>query len=329
MDDCPYIEIPSISIHPDRINVYRELHWINDKRKKNAIATLIKQSKSHNNKVSSQAARKINKAITYLLFLANDKKCYSRKSGKEFKFKATFVTLTLSGKQMHTDNEIKNSLLNQFLVEAKKKWKVSNYIWRAEKQENGNIHFHLLTDKFIPHVELKDTWNRIQEKLGYVSAYRASMKEFFKNGFRIRERLLKHWSEANQRKAYQKGCSTDWASPNSTDIHSLRLISNVTSYLQKYFNKETQTGQSQGRLWGCSTSLSNVSGARTELDRATDSELRQLKELYQPRIITGDYYSIIFLNIHQLIKSGLPIIAGLVTKYLFELFNYSYQSFIN
>ena len=64
-------------------------------------------------------------------------------------YKLTFITLTLPSKQIHSDNEIKSKCLNQFLIELKKNHSVSRYIWKAEKQENNNIHFHIIADKFI------------------------------------------------------------------------------------------------------------------------------------------------------------------------------------
>lgn len=328
MDQAPYDIIPCVSVHPDRINVYKELIWHNDKRRKNSIAKLIKQDKNHGNKISKQSGRKISKAISYLLYMANSKKAYSQHTGKAFRFKVSFITLTLSSLQQHSDTVIKNILLNQFLIEVKKRWQVSHYIWRAEKQNNGNIHFHILTDKFIPHSELKDVWNRIQNKLQYVDNYRENMRSFFANGFRIRDKIIKFWSEKDQRKAYVKGVATDWASPNSTDIHSLYFVNSIEKYLAKYLKKESQAGDTTGRLWGCSTSLSNLKGAQSEIDYQTDVELRKLKELYKPHIFSGEYYSVIFISFTQIIKAGLPIFLGLISSYLSSQFNYSIQKLL-
>jgi hypothetical protein len=325
MDDCPYVLIPSFTIHPDRINLYSSIDWIYDIRKKSKFKTLINQSKAHNNKVSNQAARKITKAVSYLLLLANDKKVYSHMHGKQFKFKISFITLTLSSKQNHDDNTIKKELLNHFLIEAKKKWNVSNYIWRAEKQTNGNIHFHILTDKFIPWSELRDTWNRIQNKLNYVNEYRNNMRAYFKNGFRLRSDIIKHWNEQSQRKAYRKGVSTDWASPNSTDVHSLQFVSKIEKYITKYLKKQEQTGITVGRLWGCSSSLSNITGAKGEICSTVDNEIAIIKEKLKPHIYNHEHFTVIFVNIFEIVKLNLPILTGCISTYLYEHFNYSIQ----
>ncbi|GAH86291.1 unnamed protein product, partial [marine sediment metagenome] len=57
------------------------------------------------------------------------------------------------------------------------------YVWRAEKQENGNIHFHFIVDNFIPWNELRNTWNRIQQNLGYISRFSEAQRLKHINGF--------------------------------------------------------------------------------------------------------------------------------------------------
>lgn len=323
--DCPYILIPQLTIHPDRMNITTQCYWIEDRRHKNSISALLNSDHKHNDLISNQAARKIQKAVRYLLFLANDKKAYSRMSGRSFKFKISFVTLTLSSKQVHSDNVIKSKLLNQFLTEAKKLWNVSNYIWRAEKQVNGNIHFHILTDKFIPWEELRNVWNRIQNKLGYVDNYRSQQKSFFRDGFRVRKDLLYKWSEKDQRRAYVQGAQAGWNNPNSTDVHSLRFINKIDSYITKYLKKDSKKKGLIGRLWGCSTSLSNLTGAKIDIDSLISAELDKLREVYKPVEIRKDYFSILFINIHQVFKAGCTALASIIMEYFATNFNFNIQ----
>ena len=100
------------------------------------------------------------KSLDYLLLMANPIRAQSNFSGRCFTFKMAFITLSLSSTQIHSDNEIKEKCLNQFLIEIRKRYRVKNYIWRAEKQKNGNIHFHVVIDKFIAWSELRDRWNQ-------------------------------------------------------------------------------------------------------------------------------------------------------------------------
>ena len=240
--------IPTISIHPGQINLYNEVQWHPHKpsrertNQNNEVIThgaehLLNSKRSAQGNVSSIAKRKMTKAVNYMLFVTNDKTVTNQYTGKNFKFKIAFATLTLPAKQIHSDNEIKAKCLNQILIELKKYHHVKNYIWRAEKQKNGNIHFHILVDKFIPHQELRDRWNRIVNKLGYVETYRNEMQSWHRDGFRVRKNLLRTWPLRKQKAAYERGARTHWNSPNSTDIHSVQKVRDLKSYITKYVTK--------------------------------------------------------------------------------------------
>lgn len=243
--------IPMAVVHPDKICTYSQVNWIPHKPvridqssgnilRQYQYGHLLESKRSANGKVSEIARRKINRSIEYLLLQSQKRKGYSRITGKSVAFKIAFITLTLPSKQKHSDNKIKNICLNQFLIEISKKYKVTKYVWRAEKQKNGNIHFHVLINRYIPWEELRNVWNRIVEKLGYVTNYRKTMEKFHKNGFRLRENLQKHWTLSQQKKAYEKGIRTEWNSPNTSDIHALYQVKNVKKYITKYMQKEEE-----------------------------------------------------------------------------------------
>jgi hypothetical protein len=153
------------------------------------------------------------------------------------RYKLTFITLTLPSKQVHSDNEIKSKCLNQFLIELKKNYGVSRYIWKAEKQENNNIHFHIIADKYIKWKEIRECWNRIINKLGYVDRYESNMREFYKNGFRLSTHSKDKRTENQQKKAFQTLVDNNYRNPNSTDIHALYKVKNIQAYISKYLAK--------------------------------------------------------------------------------------------
>lgn len=314
-----------ISIHPDRINLYSQIHRFVPKRYNRVDKPKMPLLNHHNNKVSKQATRKVSKAVDYLVFLSSDKKLPATAHGKSLNFKISFITLTLSSTQIHSDNEIKERLLNHFLIEAKKKWNVRNYLWRAEKQKNGNIHFHILTDKFIHWSELRNVWNRIQNKLGYVDRYRQEMLAFHNGGFKVREDLLKKWDYKNQLKAYRTGSKQDWNSPNSTDVHSLRFISNTKAYVMKYVTKEEHNQELEGRLWGCNYELTNIPGGRVVVDNEICDNVRDLYRQLKPKFFKGDHYTVIYVTPSQLAKFGAKSLVQEFAAFLLEHFGFHYQ----
>jgi hypothetical protein len=319
------VSIPVIAVHPDKVVFFNERQRFAPPRGARREKIVMPISKDHKGKVSSQALRKISKAVDYLVFLSSDKKLPSTAHGKSLNFKISFVTLTLASSQIHSDNEIKSQCLNQFFVEAKKKWQVKNYIWRAEKQKNGNIHFHILTDKFIPWSELRTTWNRIQNKLGYVDRYREEMMAFHSGGFRIREKLLKKWAYKAQVKAYKAGVASDWHNPNSTDVHSIRLIANTKAYVMKYIAKDEQSGGLTGRMWGCNYELTDLPGGRAVVDSYIADELRKACRKFRPKFYKGEYFTVAYITPSQLEAAGAGEVLACFAEFLFDKFGYEWQ----
>lgn len=312
--DVRMVLIPHAVIHPDRICCYNEIKWMVPKTsskiqeettdESNADTTsFLKSSRKHSGVFSTHAKRKISKAIDYLIITSTDKKVYERLSGKYIKFKIAFVTLTLPSKQIHTDKELTNECFNQLLTELRKYHNVSKYVWRAEKQANGNLHYHLLTDCFIPWYELKNRWNRILNKLGYVDRYQE------KNGNK---------------------------QPNSTDIHSTRKIKNVKKYVTKYMTKtefdiENNTPEEienqivNCRLWSCSQNLSNIKGCDMIIDNETEQELKKVVQNSKCHSFHSDYFSVYYINFKDLIKNGSNMLFNRFIQYLTNTFEFNYQ----
>jgi hypothetical protein len=250
----------------------------------------------HKGKLSPQALRKITKAVDYLVYLVPRRKYFTTADGRAGNYFLSFVTLTLSSDQIHTDYEIKQHCLEPFLNEMRQRWKVSNYIWRAEKQANGNLHFHIVADRFIWWSDLRDSWNYYQERLGYVTRYRNNQKAWHRDGFRFRPELAKSWSKDKQLAAYKTGLRHDWNSPNSSDVHSLKTITSVRSYICKYITKSEQSQEIAGRLWGCSYELTNLTGARCYAEGSLAPDLDKLLSPGNCKVYKGEYYTVIYIT---------------------------------
>lgn len=335
------LTVPYISIKPGYFTLFR---LPLESYRSREITPEIRERLRHNQPagiVSQKARRRISCAIDWMLYLSTDKSFYSPKHKKRFNFKLNFVTLTLASKQQHPDQVIKSQLLNQFLIELKRDFNVDNYIWRAESQKNDNIHFHLITDKFIPWSQLRKSWNRIQEKLGYVSAYRKEMEAWHNGGFRARPELFKRWSLQQQKQAYKTGHKGNWSNPNSTDIHSVTKVKNLSAYISKYMAKETDytlkpiakrqktvmnaKGERnvftvtcvervplyrpiEGKLWGLSHKLSKLKSVVLLASGQIAEEIHQLWKRYGSKIKVKDYYSVLYMNMKSWLNASVPAI---------------------
>ena len=222
---------------------------------------------------------------------------------KYITFKVAFVTLTLPSQQIHDDKTILNTCLNSLLNEIRQYYYVKNYIWRAETQYNGNIHFHLIIDQYIPWYELRNRWNRIINKLGYVDRFYEKFAHY---------------------------------TPNSIDIHSTRKIKNLKNYLSKYMGKNaTHTYKGRplegpersmtGRLWGCNYELSNCRGFNTEVDSEIASELTKILSDSKIRKHESVYFTVYYVDYKTFRKVGSNLLFKYFSDYLFEKLGFSEQ----
>lgn len=195
-------------------------------RSKRQLATVcnLKDNKAKG-QLSDKARGNLRNSINWLIHSAKGQQIYSRQHKKLFKAKITFVTLTIPPQQrgMIKNDQFKTAL-NSFLTYSRKYFYLSNYVWKVEAHKDGRLHMHLTTDTFIHHAKLRSAWNRILQRQGMLDFH------------------YKKFGNYN---------------PNSTDIHSVRKVGNLASYLCAYMAKKTDLDSSfKGKIWGTSQSLS-------------------------------------------------------------------------
>jgi hypothetical protein len=317
MINSPFIDIPDVlSINGDRLVVRKYFEEFGAKRKSKSLKQSTNEKNLRNNEATGLMNRKNRMKIKVLLYNWIEALKNSPKADNGFPlFQPTFVTLTLPTEQKHTDKELHQKALNQFTTQIGRSHKVKNYVWRAERQKNGNLHYHIIIDKYISHRLVRLYWNRIISHLGYIETYKNSQEEFHKEGFRVRNELLQKWPEEKQRKAYEEGLKTNWENPNSSDIHGLKNIQSVSDYVTKYMSKSDEMDKLQklekaagqmspeqfkkekeiilqnlksekinARVWGCSEDLKN---GHTKEGRQTG--------IKDPKIIV-DYETSLFIE---------------------------------
>lgn len=186
---------PCVSIRPNKLCLYSKVHGP-DRYRKTGIKSVI------SNDILTQTARqRLISAVNLLVGTAKSKKLYSDDLKAWFNFRVNFVTLTLPSAQIHSDKEIHQKVFKSFI----RYWSTRNpallYVYKAEVQDNGNLHYHLTTNSFIHHQKLRKMWNKACNLLGYVDR-----------------------STAND--------------PNSTDVHAVKGVKNLAAYLCKYVGKK-------------------------------------------------------------------------------------------
>ena len=164
-------EVPYFSLSPTSLTLFTMLEGGRVSGKQKESWKNLEDNTNKYGELSHHSTKRIRRAINYMIYTTKEKQIRGKqiitktqdftteyeKSAthqKPVNYKLALITLTLPSAQRHPDEEIKSKLLNQFLIELKNKFQVRDYIWKAEKQENGNIHFHILINKYIHHRRL-------------------------------------------------------------------------------------------------------------------------------------------------------------------------------
>ncbi len=267
--------------------------------------------------VSLKSKKKISDTIDWLCAISVPKKFYSKKHERHINFRLNFITLTLSADQVHTDNEIKAVLLNNFLTQLRNKWGCKRYFWRAESQKNNRIHFHLATDKYIPWWELRHTWNKIQNNLGYIDRFEAqhghrdpnstdihSTKNIHKISRYIGKVCSQHTSVVGGE--VSKNSRGKLYTPLKMEDGKLKPCYNPAEQLNLFKTSENMYRVIEGNLWGRSTTLSRIRATVRIVSGVIQNELEEIERFFKSQVFSGDFYHCISVPV----KSWANIVKG-------------------
>jgi hypothetical protein len=346
--------IPTVKVSPNSVIIYNERIGGARGGRKPFPATGLEHlpgfimpascaENKHGNELSFKAMSRIKKSIKMLFWLSN---CVGKSSNQLKVFnnnRVSLLTLTLSGCQFTSDNDIKKFMLNQFFVELRKKYKNFIYLWRQEFQKNGNIHFHILLNKYVALDYVRALWNRIQFKCGYLKEYTEKHA-----GITFKDYLTLYppndgYSKEKRYIAWIKGTKCGWSQPNSVDLHSLKSVNNTYAYITKYLTKSEQSeninpaladstddfminlfasrNKTCGRTWFASYELTNINYNTEMIDGKIEKEINLLfsdQEIFRSNYMDVVVFAIPAENLYN---------RGLFT--LFKLFFSSIKSLFN
>lgn len=239
-------------------------------------SNLIPEENRSKGNVSQKAKIRIQTYMNWMMLFSNKKFVWDRKKKKGYYFKINFITLTLSQKQKDSDEFIKEHLLQPFLKWMRRSHNVINYIWKTEAQKNGNIHFHITTNKFIHWRSIRNKWNSLQKNHNYLQDY------------------------------FQQNGTHD---PNSTDVHSVINEKEIIGYMAKYVTKnQKDRRQITGKIWDCNTELKKL---KMYIDSNSENYHNTKNEFITTnadRIKETEHCKIIFHNITE--DTQLPLVIA-------------------
>ena len=278
MEPSQIISIPHVSIQPNYLTVFHRAFLPNSNRYYTYARHELTRQNDTKGKVSKHAKRRISKAFNWLVFYSEEKKMYQKHSTKLLRFRLNFITLTLSAPQKHSDQVIKSKLLDRFLTKLRRTHGLQHYLWKAERQRNGNVHFHIISDCYIHYKTVQKTWNNLQADLGYIQEYEKK---------------------------------TGKTNPPSTEIKAVRKLRKMQSYVAKYIMKDDTINPIKGRLWYASQSLLNPPTATEIIDYQIDEEIQRVITSEKVREFNSDYSTTMFISFNQLKKYKCSKLLGI------------------
>lgn len=217
----------------------------------------LRGHKTYSGEITAHAQKRIRRAVEILLMKSPPKIIFNTVSGRPNNFRLSFVTVTISQAEPVPHREAYEKGLKPLLrwLREKQGWK--DYIWKAELQARGQVHWHITGNQFLDFRLLKSAWNNIQYQRGWLNDFYA------KQG---------HWA------------------PNSIDIHAVQKVARLDLYLAKYISK---SGEKLGsKCWDCSDSLRGKKFFAFEICPETGQRLDNAVETGRARKIVLEQCSI-------------------------------------
>ncbi len=186
----------------------------------------LRETPTYSGKLCPGTKKRLTRSIETLVQISQqNKRDIVRENGKVIKnFTLSFITLTIhEPRRVITGKEAHKNCLEPFLQWLRRQHGINTYLWKAEHQKRGQLHYHITCTSYIPCKEIHLKWNELCAKAGYLDEY-----------FKV------------------KG---HYHAP-STQIKKVWKENNIAAYMKKEFVKAYQNEKSiQGKVWDCSRNL--------------------------------------------------------------------------
>lgn len=213
-----YQQIPFLQIRSDAALLY---HVTQPQPPRNNQYKFVHPT--YTGKMKAHSQKRVMRAVDMLLQRNPGRRIWNPIVQKHHDFQIAFVTLTIPEPKPVPASVTHAKLLQPFLRTARRKWGVTEYIWKCELQSRGQVHYHLTWPQFIDLTLIRNEWNRLLKKHRLSDSYARRYGNFH---------------------------------PNSTDVHAVWKVGNLKAYLAKYIAKE-EAGKAaiDAKVWDCSKEL--------------------------------------------------------------------------
>lgn len=246
---CGLASIPLMQVRHKSIVVYPDQTG----RRSSTLSRLkpnFHEKKAYSGRVTAGVRKRLTKAVNLMLQVSKGAWKQNHAMGYIQYHRISFITLKITGVENITAREAYDSCLSHFLDWLRRTAGVKLFVWKAELTRAHQVHYHITCPDMISHVDIRQKWNSFLRAAGYLDQYAGEHGHY---------------------------------NANSTDIHSVNDIENLSSYMVKALTesiaeaekiKQTRPGKTKlvnigaemakdcqneegtdGKIWGCSEVL--------------------------------------------------------------------------
>lgn len=252
---------PFVQIRNQSLVIYNRF---NGKRKKSIFQKTgnnLKNIKKYQGKMTIGTQKRMTRAINLMVAASQKKVVFNPILNRNVNFQLSFITLTIPDNTFISLRDAHKFLLEPFIKWLRQNHDMKLYVWKAECQKRGQLHYHLTADCFVHYQELRNKWNQLLNRMSLMEDY----KSVFGN-----------------------------CNPNSTDIHNVKKVRDLAAYLIKYFTKQEQNEHGLiGKIWDCSISLKKSNYYATELTGDIEYDIFNSASRKECKIVYDDRFSFV------------------------------------
>jgi protein-arginine kinase activator protein McsA len=153
---------------------------------------------------------------------------------------------------------------------------VNSYIWKAEVQSNGRIHFHITINKFIHWKSIRAKWNRLLAAHGYCKVFQDGTNDKGNSATQIK-------AVKNEKQITSYMCNylakSDWLKYeyDKSKLRHVRVLNEPIVYNDEFYSQQnfhtihctdgtysTYKRFIEGRHWGASNNLNTTAALISE-----------------------------------------------------------------
>ncbi len=299
MQGIPVIQIrgSSLLLYDEPVRLYSNAP--SAKRRQNMKE---QAKKAYSGGMSMGSRKRLAKAITIMTQAIKPRWIFNPVSQLRDYHNFSFVTLTVASQKNITARFAYDNLLGPFLdwltkTIGNKNPLAKTYIWKAELQKRGQIHYHITTPAFIHWRAIRTKWNELQHKAGLLDQYALKHGHFDPNGTDIHKTTHIRKMDRYLIKELAK-------SVNANKLYARRVVDSLIKageipadkkdlFLQEYEGEEMKI---MGKVWGCSEDLAGAPYYTLELTRAHERKIQEWIDQGKAWKKTDDFFEIVYCD---------------------------------